>query len=354
MIIDIIIDNDVIIWFNVRMPEKKFETIDEAGPVADRSLIVSPAYPFLYRRAFEKMREVAPLDDDRYNYAFNNGFVPNSTEYRKETGAEGPMLYRTRALLEQLDRFDSLLSIGAGTGEFDGDLAGKMPLQSYCAIEPNGVHVEQLWKNISQCSWEDKHVIRRAFDETTPESIVKNNKFDCVLMTHCAYFMKNPGRAIANARNFTSKHGMVAVLHQTRDGAVCSAFRRFNHNLNLQWDSNVPRQDHGMSTETISYYLKDIGISHYVGEEPAQLFVDDFFCENPLDQEQVELMLNFIMNTPVEQFLQSDREEMVQFIRSLSKTRSSGRKVVDHPQGFIVVPNPESDYAPEGMEYVEA
>ncbi|HCI04023.1 TPA: hypothetical protein DE059_03790 [Candidatus Peribacteria bacterium] len=141
----------------------------------------------------EGWNRIDPLNDADYDRVFYGAFVPNSTEYWRADGSEGPMLFRTRSILRSLPRFSSMLSVGAGDGMFDSDLYGDESLESFCAIEPNDKHLGKLREKVDQKSnWGNRLVVENHFDENFDPDQVEKRKFDAVLMTHCAYFLKKP------------------------------------------------------------------------------------------------------------------------------------------------------------------
>ena len=287
----------------------------------------------------EAWHEVQPLDDATYERAFYGAFVPNSTEYRSAAGVDGPMLYRTRSILQALPRFSSMLSIGTGDGMFDDDLYGAQGLDTFRAIEPNTAHLAKLTKRVeTKPNWGNREVIPTYFDQKFDPTLLGEHRFDAALMTHCAYFLKDPVATMEHAQSFLTEEGAVVVLHQSEAQGVCPHFRHFEKRFGLQWDPNAIRQDHAMSTGSLSAALAAKGLSHYVGEEPAQIYVDMFHQADPEKNPKVLDLLSFFMNTNVRSFPAAAISEMIASVRERSELRPSGRYEFDHPQGFIVLP----------------
>lgn len=294
-----------------------------------------------------------PLEPAVYDRVFNgpNGWVPRSTEYFKLNGQPGPMLYKTAELLRLVPGYSRVLSIGAGDGDFDSRLHGDVPLEHYCAIEPNAVHARKLFGRVRGLPWKRSTVAEDAFHESfSNDANVPPGSFDAILWTHCAYFLKNVAAAVQHGQRFNAPGGLQIILHQTRDRGVCPLYRHFKERMNLQWPEHVLYQDHGMSTESISDQLREAGVWHFVGEEPSEVIVDDFFDDDASSSPGVRDLLTFIMHTDIDALPEDLRSavlpEMIEWVRRNSERMpesgdgTRGKHCLPHPQGFLVVPHP--------------
>lgn len=297
------------------------------------------------REVLAQRQLVSPLNAENYNEVFygRGGFVPNSTEYWDELkNAEGPMPRITREILNQVQP-KRVLSIGAGDGKFDGDVLSHLPLETYVGIEPNSHHAEKLRGNIASHPWKEKRVIEGIFHENLTPNDLHGGEFDAALYTHCAYFFQNPGQTIAKARSLMSPRGVQIILHQTGGAGVCPFYKYFSARLGLWWDPNVSRQDHAMSTESISKELSSLSVPHALGQGDCGIWVDHLLSNAPSDQETHWKIPSFFMNTDIREFPPQILKEMREYIADHSRSVDN-RRMFDHPQGFVVVPGEKADW----------
>jgi hypothetical protein len=268
-----------------------------------------------------KLGLIQPLDHSTYDRVYNKALFPNSTEYRRADGSEGPMIYFVKKLVTDLNP-KTIVSIGAGTGAYDAALlkSADCYVESYFVIEPNPYHARCVSENLDREKAGKVTVIEKAFDSSFDLDILNGVVADFVMFAHSLYFIPKPGKAIE---------------HQAHNTAVSRFYREFNDLLNIKWDPDLPRQDHLITTKTISDDLLKLGINHKVHQEPAAFFVDSFYND---DEETVLLLLSFMMNTDVTKFpIEVIGALKGWVIKNSEFNQSSGHFELAHPQGFILV-----------------
>lgn len=92
---------------------------------------------------------VQPLDDALYDRVYNNALFPNSTEYRRADGSEGPMISYVKEIVKRLNP-KTVLSIGAGAANYDADLlsSANCYVENYLVMEPNPIHAKRVSENL--------------------------------------------------------------------------------------------------------------------------------------------------------------------------------------------------------------
>jgi len=109
-----------------------------------------------------------------------------------------------------------------------------------------------------------------------------------------------------------------------------------------------------MTLATLSEALKAAGIPHFVDEQPASVFVDEFFddpARSPGSRQIVLAMLSFFLDLPVSLWPPERRELAINFVRERSaRSPTSGRYGFPHPEGLLVIPHPDAIWAPPGMQ----
>lgn len=305
------------------------------------------------REVLQQRKIVQPLDAATYNEVFygKGGFVQNSTEYWDDVqNREGPMPSITRDILRHIQP-KRVLSIGAGDGKFDGDVLGQMPLDAFVAVEPNSHHAAKLRTNIAAHPWKNQQVVEGFFHEGLRAEDLHGGKFDSALFTHCMYFFKNPGATLAKSRALMSPKSAMIVLHQSDETGVCPFYRHFSERLGIDFDPAVARQDHAMSTKTISEELKGHGVRHAVGQGDCGIWVDHLLSNDAQAKEAQWKIPSFFMNTDLRSFSEGVLRDMRDYIGDHSRAVGN-RRMFDHPQGFIVIPGPESDWSRPDMEMI--
>lgn len=301
------------------------------------------------RETLLQPRLVQPLDAETYNEVFygKGGFVQNSTEYwDDQENREGPMPAMTREILQQIGP-RRVLSVGAGDGKFDGDVLGKTPLDAFVAVEPNIHHAAKLYENTLAHPWQNRHIVEGFFHKRLTKEDLHGGEFDAALFTHCMYFFPDPGATLAEAQKLMHPKSAMIVLHQTEEKGVCPFYRHFAKRLGLTFNPHVPRQDHAMSTETISRELQELGVRHAVGQGECGVWVDHLLSK---DAQDVHWKIpSFFMNTDLREFPEGVLREMRDYIGDHSRPVGN-KRMFDHPQGFIVIPGPQSDWSHPDME----
>ena len=283
-----------------------------------------------------KIGLVRPLDYAAYDRVYNKVLFPNSTEYRRADGSEGPMLYFVKEIIKE-SRPKTIVSIGAGTAEYDAELlrSADCSVENYLVIEPNPNHARLLYDNLSKASVGRVTVIEESFDPSFDLRKLDGLEADFIMFAHSLYFIHEPGKAVEHALKFLSKAGKLLVQHQANDTKVRQMYQEFNELLDLEWDPALARQDHLITTKTISDELAQLGISHKVNQEPASFFVDSFHND---DDDTATLWLCWMMNTDVTKFSAELRAALKQWVRKNSYySEASCHFELSHPQGFILV-----------------
>lgn len=256
----------------------------------------------------------------------------------------------------------AVLSVGAGDGHYDEailrHLLGTGVTPTYWALEPNPEVIDALRERLAR-THDATSVFCGGFDDRVELPAALERGFDLILMTHCVYFMQRPAQALHRARRLLRPGGHILVHHQG-ESVISALFRELGRSEVPPgaagpdgWGHGRTRQDHSMTLATLSEALKAAGIPHFVDEQPASVFVDEFFddpARNPGSRQIVLAMLSFFLDLPVNMWPPERRELAIAFVRERSaRSPASGRYAFPHPEGLLVIPHPDATWAPPGM-----
>lgn len=286
----------------------------------------------------EKIGIVSPLDHALYNQVYNKALFPNSTEYRRADGSEGPMLSYVKELLLRV-RPKTMISIGTGTGEYDAELlrCANLFVENYIAIEPNPHHAKQISLNLGKDLVENLTIIEEPFDENFSFEKLQGVTADFIMFAHALYFVTNPGETVRHALSVLNRRGSLLVQQQAHDTAISRGFYLFNQQYGVEWKSepDISRQNHLITAKTIANELSALNIDNNLHEEPAVFFVDSFYNG---DEETALLLLCFMMNTDASKMPAPFVEAWKDWVKEHSSfNKTSGRYELPHNQGFVVV-----------------
>lgn len=152
----------------------------------------------------------------------------------------------------------SLLSVGAGTGNFEVEMVRELGLNLgyICAIEPNKEHVIKLEQALQGLGVE-YDVDTSFFDKNFCFEQEHQDKFDVILFCQSLYGFADPHGAVLHATNFLKPTGKMLILIQG-EGAKPDVFSYLVGRSDPQVFS--PRKcfgDHSLTAEQIASKLRE-------------------------------------------------------------------------------------------------
>jgi SAM-dependent methyltransferase len=279
---------------------------------------------------------VEPLDHRTYDAVYNGALFLNSTEYWRTDGSEGPMFYVVKEIIRAV-KPRIMVSIGAGTAAYDAALlriSGHF-VDRYVVIEPNPNYGQQIAQHLAGDIVGEVTLIEEAFGPSFDWKRLGDTRADLVMFAHSLYFIHSPEKAVVHGLRWLADGGKLLVHHQADDTSIRRGYEEFSKKLGLVWPADAPRQDHSMTTATISKGLSGLGIRHTVWQEPAAFIVDSFFNG---DEETALLLLCFMMNTDVRRLPFGVVAALKQWVKDNSHLNvETNRHELPHPQGFLIV-----------------
>ncbi len=219
------------------------------------------------------------LTPERYASAF--------AEFRKRTDQRRQCYEWLKQGLSRKEAVTRILSVGAGNGEFDLQIAPLFPnLKRYIALEPNPIHLLEFQDKVHT---DLPHMSRTfVYEPTTLEVYSNPEQFDIVLLAQCLYYIPDRRGAVEKSLGCLTERGRCLILHQTEQGiyAVQKAFG--------------VEQYHYCSSE-IERLLRELGldyrlhiVSSYIDltNYPDELI--NFFLEAEASRDDVEKVRNYL------------------------------------------------------------
>ncbi len=230
--------------------------------------------------------------------------------------------------LSHKDRI-KILSIGAGTGDFDEQIIAtfspNMPLE-YHFIESNPHHSQELEHRFSERENNRKFVIHAC---KFPSEEIRSEKFDIIIMAHVLYYFEDRQQAIVDAMKQLSDDGVLLIVHQTGLGVnqIQKQFR-VNHNYSC-------------SIQDLANILDNLGSNYSRAMLPTSLEVTSIFKN---ETETSDLLMSFFIETNIKTLSSQQQSDLTNLIKSLSFERA-GRFFLFHPVGILLVANNQSALA---------
>jgi SAM-dependent methyltransferase len=266
------------------------------------------------------IRLAPPLSEEGYAKSFN--------EYKKISAEwDAVMRWIEDSLLGDLPDKPafSVLSIGSGSGDFDMRfiqlLKSRFPKLDYVGLEPNEVHCKEYRARIAAQHIQGVHAETHCipFEEAR-----FTTQFDLIHFTHSLYYLKDRQQAILHAIDITKPSGRVLIVHQTPQG-IYEIQRAFM--LRLKGDTNEM-----FSSENLRELLEESGIQYDFEILDSCIDVTDLDFSSEPGQD----LINFFLECDVSRVVPAIREEIVNYVRSLS-FEHHGHRVISHPIGIFSI-----------------
>ena len=230
-------------------------------------------------RAMEYPLETTPpLTNDRYIETFGS--------FRGKTD-EWSMMSRIAEKFISDNDFDKnpvrMLSIGAGTGLFEKDLAERrgLLLEYVYVIEPNSLHrvlLDQTLKSLGIPYDIDGSYFGEDFN-LKMNGKEQPPKFDIILLSHVLYGIDHSYRAVFQLQKFLKPEGKVLIFCLEETDAAPELFKYLTENSDPSvFNPKLAIQDHSVTVQKITSYIQDkcpelvVSLMKYT----ARADVDDF------------------------------------------------------------------------------
>ena len=215
---------------------------------------------------------------------------------------------RLTTLTPQRERV-SVLSIGAGDGDFDIDflqlLKAHIPLLDYTAVEPNHIFCETFRKRVEQLALPGLRVESHgvSFEQFQPHSA-----FHLIHFTHCLYYVADREAAIRKALRNLTPDGQLLILHQTPLGI---------HQVQERYLRRVTGSEREMvSSDDIELLLQQCGLDY--AKEVIESSVEVTECFLPESREGA-LLLGFFLECDSSQIPSGEMREILAYLRQISR-----------------------------------
>jgi anti-anti-sigma factor len=219
----------------------------------------------------------------------------------------------------------NILSIGSGTGDFDlifmKALRTKARDVSYVALDPNEEHNAIFLRKFEESSMDIRsfRIVPKPFRRGDVEG-----PFDIIHLTHCLYYIQDRKEAIRETYELLKPGGSLLIFHQTPLGI---------NEIQNEFMRRVKGSEKEMfSSRDILKLFDELGIRFKFDILVSDLDVTDCVENN----KRGNLLLNFFLESNLESFDNSLREEIVSMIKETSRCEN-GRYYLFHPGGIFWV-----------------
>lgn len=231
----------------------------------------------------------------------------------------------------------AVLSVGAGTGEFDATLIPHLrsltPNQTlrYVAVEPNPAQAEGFAARLQ----DDLAGVQLELVPQRAEEYRSDTPFDLIQYIHSIYHIAGQEeRVLLDAVQMLKPHGRLVVAIAVEEGGIYRTMRQF-------W--NVI--DYGAFGDALfgQTKLKDIlDRNHlpYTSELYPEVHIDVTSCFDP-DSADGHHLLNFIFQADVQQLPPEVQQQALRYLESIS-FKQGQRLILYHGSGVFAIARPGS------------
>jgi SAM-dependent methyltransferase len=216
--------------------------------------------------------------------------------------------------------FNSILSVGCGTGAFDErilqNLIGRMEQIKYLGIEPNQLEAAEFLKRMQAQSSDhivvDSSVLVEKFGDRS-----FGREFDLVLFVQSIYYLDNRNDAIDAALDALNPGGVLII--------VVAPNESLNVIANLIWQRQMG--DKSFFSDDLRLHFDARGIDYSETRIFANLNATD--CFNTISQEGREI-IDFTVQARTDLLPEPLQQYIFEFLRSISKFED-GNIYLPHP-----------------------
>lgn len=256
-----------------------------------------------------------PLSADAYRHCFLT-FRKYSTEWlgmldwcRRQI----PVLLPPRPHL-------SAMSVGAGNGDFDWSLLpilrSQVPSLEYVFVEPSEAMCSRLRERMAL---EPLPGVEFDLEASCFETCRLLPAFDLVLLTHCLYYIPDRKAAIQHAARLAGDAGWVLIFHQTPLG-IDQIQKKFIKRIKGTEQEMLTSRD-------IQDILAGFDAQYRLEQIESHIDVSECFRTG---SEEGEALLSFFLECDVRRIKPSLKQEVVEYVHSLSIS-DQGKRFLHHP-----------------------
>lgn len=226
----------------------------------------------------------------------------------------------------------SVLSIGAGPGDFDVQLIHSLKQQlpqeltlRYVAVEPNHLHRQRYEQKISIPEFAD---VDFQIYPVKIEEFQAEEKFDVIHFTHCLYYMPNhEHRLVKQAIEMLKDDGFVIITLETHDAIIFDTMFKYAA-LTGQGFAEM------LNMEKMQTIVEEIGLSYELVNYPEYLDVRLCFEET---SSQAKPLMDFFCQADSHLLSAQQHQEILQILAS-HVNQQDERKLVPLPAATMMIP----------------
>ncbi|BAZ05091.1 methyltransferase domain-containing protein [Calothrix sp. NIES-3974] len=224
--------------------------------------------------------------------------------------------------LKPQDAQVSVLSVGAGTGDFDALLIAALQEYlprdyqlKYIAIEPNPFHCQRYQEQINAVNFPQ---VELEIHPDTIENFQTSAKFDVIHFTHSLYHM--PGseqRIIQDSMGMLKENGLIAITLATKDTVIYDLILKYADITG----GGIPDI---LSIEKMQELVTAMGLVYNATRYPEYLNVESLYEENSPTGKS---LMDFICQGDSSLLSQSQRQEFLQAIATGIQETEQGQLI---------------------------